>query len=286
MWAGNWVAGRGLQGVEPPLGINFWRWFVAVAVLAPFGIPALWRNWAQIRPHMRSLIVLGVLGGTLFHSMAYLGLQRTTAINATLINTTIPIFTMLLAWIVLSERVNLLQVFGVFLSILGVVVIVSRGALSSLMAMSFNPGDLIVLAATPVWAIYIILVRRAPIGLNLARIDTLFVISLAALVAQLPAYLLESAYFKPVSFAWSSLGVFAYMGIFASVLAYGLWNAGISVVGANQASFTIPMMPVFATILAILLLGEEPQLYHLAAATLIFGGVYLSAIHGHLFKAR
>ncbi|MHA1538514.1 MAG: DMT family transporter [Alphaproteobacteria bacterium] len=286
MWSGNWVAGRGFEGVEPPLGINFWRWFVAVAVLAPFGIPALRRNWAQVRPHMRSLVVLGVLGGALFQSLVYLGLQRTTAINATLINATIPVFTMLLAWIVLGERVRLIQVFGVFLSILGVTVIVSRGALSSLMTMSFNPGDLIVLAAMPIWAIYTILVRRAPKGLNLARIDTLFVISLAALAAQLPAYLLESAYYRPVSFAFSSLGVFVYMGIFASVLAYGLWNAGVSAVGANQAVFTVPLLPVFAAAFAIVLLGEEPRLYHLAAAALIFAGVYLSAIHRHLFKPR
>ncbi|MEE8173400.1 MAG: DMT family transporter [Alphaproteobacteria bacterium] len=286
MWAGNWVAGRGFEGVEPPLGINFWRWFVAVAVLAPFGIPALRRNWAQVRPHIGSLVVLGVVGGALFHSLVYLGLQRTTAINATLINTTIPVFTMLLAWIVLGERVRPLQVFGVFLSILGVLVIVSRGALSALMTMSFNPGDLIVLAAMPIWAVYTILVRRAPKGLNLARIDTLFVISLAALAAQLPAYLLETAYFRPVSFAWSSLAVFVYMGIFASVLAYGLWNAGVSAVGANQAVFTVPLLPAFATVFAIVLLGEEPRLYHLAAAALILGGVYLSAIHRHLFKPR
>ena len=76
------------------------------------------------------------------------------------------------------------------------------------------------------------------------------------------------------------------MGIFASVLAYGLWNAGVTVVGANQAVFTVPLLPAFAAILAILLLGEEPRLYHLAAAALILGGVYLSAIHKHLFKAQ
>ncbi len=286
MWAGNWVAGRGFEGVEPPLGINFWRWFVAVALLAPFGIPALRRNWAQVRPHMRSLIVLGVVGGAMFHSLVYLGLQRTTAINATLINTTIPVFTMLLAWVVLGERVYRIQAFGVFLSILGVAVIVTRGEISALMTLSFNTGDLIVLAAMPIWAIYTILVRRAPKGLNLARVDTLFVISLAALAAQLPAYLLETAYYRPVSFAWSSLGVFVYMGIFASILAYGLWNTGVSVVGANQAVFTIPLLPAFAAILAIVLLGEEPRLYHLAAAALIVSGVYLSAVHRHLFKPR
>jgi drug/metabolite transporter (DMT)-like permease len=208
------------------------------------------------------------------------------AINATLINTTIPVFTMLLAWIVLGERVRPLQVFGVFLSILGVVVIVSRGALSSLMTMSFNPGDLIVLAAMPLWATYTILVRRAPKELNLARIDALLVIALTALTVQLPAYLLETVYYRPVSFAWPSLGVFAYMGIFASVLSYGLWNAGVAMVGANQAAFTVPLLPAFAAVLAIVLLGEEPRLYHLAAAALTLGGVYLSAIHRHLFKAR
>jgi len=175
MWAGNWVAGRGFEGVEPPLGINFWRWFVAVAVLAPFGIPALRRNWAEIRPHMRSLIVLGVLGGALFYSLVYLGLQRTSAINATLINTTIPVFTMLFSWVILGERVRPIQILGVFLSVLGIVVIVSRCNISALMTMSVNNSYLIVLVAMPVWALYTILMRRAPKGLNLARMDTLFV---------------------------------------------------------------------------------------------------------------
>ena len=102
----------------------------------------------------------------------------------------------------------------------------------------------------------------------------------------MPVYLLETAYYRPVSFAWPSLGVFVYMGIFASVLAYGLWNAGVAMVGANQAVFTVPLLPAFATVFAIVLLGEEPRLYHLAAAALILGGVYLSAIHLYLFKAR
>jgi drug/metabolite transporter (DMT)-like permease len=57
-------------------------------------------------------------------------------------------------------------------------------------------------------------------------------------------------------------------------------------VGANQAVFTVPLLPAFAAVLAIVLLGEEPRLYHLAAAALTLGGVYLSAIHGYLFKAR
>jgi len=255
-------------------------------VLAPVGIPALRRNWTKLRPHLVRLFVLGVIGGALFHSLVYLGLQRTTAINATLISLTIPVLTIVMAWFALGERVRPLQLVGVVLSMLGVVVIVARGDPTALATLAFNWGDLIVLAAMPVWAFYTILLRRAPDGLNLAGFDALFVISIGVVAAQLPAYLAESAFFWRVSFAWPSLAAFAYMGIFASVLAYGLWNSGVATVGASQAGFTMPLLPIFTALLAILLLGETLHLFHLAAAALIFAGLYLSALHPHIAQAR
>ena len=128
-WAGNWVTGRAMRESFGPLALNFWRWLVAVLVLAPFVLPQVRRQWPLVRRNWKILAALSLCGVVLFQSLVYLGLRNTSAINGVLINSTLPVAMIAVSWLFDRDTVTPRQVAGLVVSMLGVVVIVTRGAL-------------------------------------------------------------------------------------------------------------------------------------------------------------
>lgn len=274
LWAGNWVTGRALRDAFDPVTLNFLRWAVAVAVLAPFALPLMRGKWAVVRRHAGILFVLALFGVTIFQSLVYAGLRTTTAVNAVLLNASIPMFMLLCSWLIEREHATRNQVVGMLISLAGILIILSRGELATLLALQLHMGDFWILLAMPVWGIYSVLLKRRPP--ELGGIELLFVISVigAALLVPVVALL---AMLTPLQWpgAPAAAGV-AYMGICASVLAFIFWNRGVAVVGANAAGFTIHLLPAFGTVLAILFLGESFSGFHAAGIATILAGVLLS----------
>jgi drug/metabolite transporter (DMT)-like permease len=177
LWSGNWVAGRALRDAFDPITLNFWRWLIAAAVLAPFALPSLRGKAGLVRRHAGILIVLSLLGIVVFHGLVYLGLRSTTAVNAVLINSSMPLFIVLCSWIIERQRASLRQIGGMLVSLAGIGIILSRGSPGALLELELHAGDAWVLLAMPVWGAYSVLLKRRP--QQLGGLEFLFVIAVA-----------------------------------------------------------------------------------------------------------
>jgi drug/metabolite transporter (DMT)-like permease len=275
-WAGNWVIGRFLRDELPPVAFNFWRWALAALILAPFVLRSMRGRWWIVRRHWRILALLGITGASLFQTLIYFGLETTTTVNAVLLNASTPPFIMMWAWLIDRETVTPRQLAGVLLAFVGIIVIVTRGELAQLLALHFNRGDLLITAAMPIWGLYAVVLKRRPAALT--GLELIFITALFGLAFLLPLLVIEGMVTgAPVINATSLAGI-AYVAVFASLLAYICYNKGVEAVGANVAGFMNPLLPAFATILAILLLGEQFHLFHLVGFALLLGGMALSMI--------
>lgn len=274
IWSGNFVVGRGLRGAVPPITLAFWRWVVALAILLPLSWPILRRQWPLLRRNWRLLALNGLLGVACFNTLLYIALQSTTATNALLIDSTIPVFIALLSWIFGEGVMTRRQVLGVLVSLAGVITIICRADVRSLVSFQVNRGDLWVLLAVVCWALYTVLLRRLPDGAHPLAVLTVMV--MVGLLGLAPFYFWELGQGGRVLLTAPVVGGLAYVGLFASVLAFIMWNRAVQQVGPNRAGLFVHLMPLFGTILSVLFLGESFHLFHLSGMALIFSGIYLA----------
>jgi drug/metabolite transporter (DMT)-like permease len=273
-WAGNMVMGRGIRADVPPIALAFWRWVIALTLLAPFALPHLRTQWAQLSAAWPAVLILGLLGVGGYNTFAYLALQHTTATSATLLNSFIPIATIAFGFLLFGKRLSRAEGLGVAVSLLGVAAIVSRGSLDTLLSLTLNTGDLWMLAAVTVWGLYTIGLQKRPSGVDPMLMLAAF--TMVGLLALAPAYAWELSAGRRIDLNPASLGGILYTGIFPGFLGYVFYNAGVAAVGPARGSLFIHLMPVFATILAALFLDERPQWYHFAGITLVFAGIFLT----------
>jgi len=273
-WSGNFVISRGMHADIPPFALSFWRWVVALLILACFGLRHLLAERKAVVRHRKFLITQGLLGVTGFNSLIYLAMQTTTAINAALVNSCTPILIVIISWLLYRERIRFRQGIGVMISLSGVLLIISRGELGALFHLQFNIGDVLVFIAAGLWAQYSVNLRNYPIGLHPLAYQVAIVI--AGLTFLLPLYLLEIAAGKSLAVTPATVVSIFYVAIFASVLAFIFWNRAVTMLGANIAGPFIHLMPVFSTILAVVFLDETLTRIHILAILLIFGGIFMT----------
>jgi drug/metabolite transporter (DMT)-like permease len=272
LWSGNWVIGRALREAFDPISLNFWRWLVAVVVMAPFAVGAV--QWKLVRRHLGFYSLLALTGVVAFQSLVYLGLESTTAINAVLINAAGPLFFVLCSWILERDKAGARQIAGMLISFLGIVIIVCQGDVARLAQLEFHRGDLWILLAMPLWGVYSVLLKRCPPELRGTAFT--FVIGIIGVTMLLPLYGLYPMKRPAAIPGGMEIAAVLYVAIAASVIAFLCWNRGVAVVGANAAGFTLPLLPAFGTVLAIVLLGESFQAFHAAGFATILAGVGLA----------
>ena len=283
-WSGNFILGRGIRELIPPVSLNFWRWAGALIVLLPFGFSRVLQQKALYLRHWKMLILMSIPSIAVFNAFIYTALQTTTAINTVLVNAMIPIFISLTAWIVFGDRLTFRQAVGVMISFLGLVFIVTRGRWALLRELTLSAGDLWTLGASLSWAIYSVLLRRRPRQMDPIAFLTLIIG--CGLIVSLPFYLRELATRGGFSLTPASMAGLAYVSIFPSVLSYIFWNYGIEKVGANRSGIFIHLMPVFSIILAILFLGEHFRGFHAVGMLLIFTGIVLTTLPYRVLSNR
>lgn len=274
-WAGNFVLGRSMHLVVSPIVMAEMRWLLALLIISPFLVPKLIKNKTIILQHWPILTLLSILSVACFNTFIYLGLTITTATNATILQSVIPIAILILSAFWLKEAVSKQQWLGVFISLGGVLILITKGDLLSLLDYSINQGDIYVLIAVIFWATYSILLRYRP-----AELDgfTFFGITvLVGSIALLPFSLIEYYYYS-TAIIWqnSTILTILYMAIFPSILAYIFWNKGVSELGAAKAGLFIHLMPCFGLILSSFFLNEKIYLFHIGGILLIFCGIYLA----------
>lgn len=277
-WSGNFVLGRGMHAEIPPLSLSFWRWVIALVILCLFAVKHLYRQRQLVQHHSRFIIIQGLLGVAGFNSLIYLAIQTTTAINAVLINSCIPVLIVVCSWAMYREVMTVRQYFGVIVSLFGVVLIIAHGEIDYLLALSFNPGDLLVFAAALTWALYSSNLRNYPKELHPLAYQSGIVVS--GLIILTPFYLFELSTVGGFRVTMASISTILYIALFASVLAFIFWNRAVRTIGANRAGPFIHLMPVFSTILAVIFLDETIQRYHLQGIGLIFIGIAMTTIKG------
>ena len=274
-WAGNWVIGRALRDTLDPVTLNFFRWLIVVLVLAPFAWRAAVTHRSVIRQRAGWLLMLALTGVVLFQLLVYGGLRTTTTINAVLLNSTSPIFMLACAWLMERERATRRQVAGMLISLTGVLIILARGEAARLTQVEFHLGDAWILLAMAMWGIYSVLLKRRPP--ELGGVLLLFVVSVAGLALMLPLFIWDVSRVAPAMPSAAVVGAVFYTALAASVGSFICWNKGVEVVGANGAGVTMHLLPAFATLLAILLLGETFQLFHAAGIATILIGVVVAS---------
>ncbi len=273
-WAINATLARGYTADIAPVAMNLFRWLGACVLLTPFVWRDLISNWAVIRSKLFPLTILATFCITLYNSLLYLAAGFTTTVNITLINTLIPIVTLLVAWRVLGNRPRLVQSLGMLVSMLGVLLILTRGNLSQVLAVGLSVGDLFMLGAVVSWALFTVLLKR--VDIQLSPLTLLYVLILLGLPLLMVAYAVEAWFFR---FYWpplSHLGLFTYLWIFPSIIAYVFWTLGVRHVGAEGASLSINLMPIFGAILAITFLGESIHWYHIAGGLCSLCGMVMA----------
>lgn len=277
-WSGNFVLSRGMHADMPPLALSFWRWALALLIMLVFSWRTCWRQSDIIVRERKYIIIQGLLGVTGFNSLIYLAVQTTTAVNAVLINSCTPILIALCALLINKEPLKPRQWAGILLSLSGVTLIMVGGDLGSLVELDFNRGDLLVLCAGLVWALYSVNLKSFPQDLHPFSYQT--GIMIAGLIGILPFYLLELGMGYQMVVNTPTLTTIVYVAIFPSVLAFIFWNRAVRDIGATRAGSFIHLMPVFSSILAVFFLGESIELFHLQGIGLVFGGIFLATYGG------
>ena len=260
------------------MAMTFFRWLFAIVILAPFAWPHLRQDWPVIRANWKTMLVLGAIGVGTHNGLAYLGLNYTTATNGVILNSFIPIMIITISWIFLRERLAPVQVAGVMVSLAGVLTVVSRGSIDTLLGFHLNVGDLFIILSMAMWAVYTIGLRWRPAGVNL--LSFLFVVAVIGDLCVLPLWLGEMALGRHVVWSWTNVAALVAVALFSSVLAYTFWNHGVEEVGANVAGLFVHLMPVFGVVLAWLFLGERMEPYHVAGIALILAGIWATSRFG------
>ncbi|MCB4821512.1 DMT family transporter [Roseicella aerolata] len=272
-WSGNAIVGRAVAGEVPPIALAFWRWVVGAAIVLPFAWRHLQADLPAMRRHWRVMLALSVLGVAVFNTCLYIAAQTTTALNIVMLQTAMPVLIVLASFLMFREGVSARQGIGIAVSLAGALVLITHGDPAVLARLALNRGDVWMLAGIASYAAYTALLRQRPAVHGLSFVAATFVTGAALL---LPFHVAETLAGRPLPLTAPALLAILYVAVFASVLAYLCYNRVVALVGANTAGLAVPLVPVFGTILAILLLGERPRAYHAIGIGLIAAGIWLA----------
>lgn len=281
-WAGNAIAGKLAVGEISPVALTFARWFFACIAFYFVARPHLKTDWPAIRRHLPMLATLGALGFSAFNIGLYWALQYTSAINVTIEQSAMPVLIILANYLFFRMRISALQGLGVFLSITGVLVTATRGSPLSIFESGVNRGDAMMMLCVLLYAGYTVALRFRP---DIHWTSLMFVLSLSATVFVIPFYateIVQDGFRAPGTQAWI---IIAYTAIFPSMLSQLFFIRGVAMLGANRAGLFINLVPIFAALLAVSILGEHFRTYHLIGLALVLGGIALAERFGEHRRA-
>jgi drug/metabolite transporter (DMT)-like permease len=284
IFATNYAVGRGVVGEVPPYTLGFVRWAGAALILAPFTWRHVARDRGAVRRSWKLLALCGFLMPFLGAGIAYVALIDTIAVNAGIIQTSLPVLTVLIAWLVLGERISRLQAVGATIAIVGVVTIVARGDPGALLALRFKWGDLVLVVANLALASYAVAIKRAPRDLH--PMTVLTVVCAVGGLVHLPFAAAEWASGETIRPTHGAALALLFVATLPSVVAIMCWNNGIARLGPSRAGMYMYLVPVVTAALGAAFLSEAIAAYHLVGGALIIIGVTASTAIGHVRRSR
>lgn len=273
-WAGNAIVGRLAAGHIPPVTLAFLRWLFAFLLILPLAWKHLLRDWGAIRARIGVMLTLSITGMGIFNTLQYWALEHTQALNTLLLQSAGPLIVAIWSLILLRVRLTLAQAIGILVSLSGVLVILTRGDVTSLGTIHFNEGDLIFIVALVIFGLYSVLTLKRPAIHGLSFVAFTFGCGAVCLIPLLIWELLS----RPVMAlnTANALTIF-YVAVFPSTLAYLCFNRGVQLIGANRAAPFFHVIPVFGSVMAIVFLGEHPQPFHIVGFALVLTGVFVAS---------
>ncbi len=270
-WAGNYVFGQYVVDEMSPLQITFTRWLIAVFLLFPIAHWIERPDWKKVWKHWKILLIMGVLGIISYNLVLYCALQYTTSMNAALVNSINPAIIVLFSSILLKERISLKNGIGLIISLLGVLLVLTKGHLQEILHLEYNKGDLLMIGAILIWTFYSI------IGKKLKNIPPISATAVSVLLGLLS--LVPFIFFSEFNYDLSTQAIVGimYIAIFPSVGSFIFWNSALRYINASQAGIYLNLIAVFTACLN-LILGHPITFIQVVGGILVFIGVYLSSL--------
>lgn len=280
-WAGNYVFGEYLVAEMSPLQMTFSRWLIAVFFLVPLAHWIERPNWRNVWKEWKTLFVLALLGVISYNFLLYEALQYTTSLNAALVNSINPAVIVLFSVLFLKEKISMKNGIGLFVSLMGVLLVLTKGQLHLIIQNTYNQGDLLMLIAILVWTIYSIIGRKTK---ELPPISATSISVIFALLIMLPMVVVSSSDFNFQLSRHAVMGII-YMGIFPSVGSFIFWNMSLRQIDASKAGIYLNLITVFTAIFS-LLLGNPITFVQIIGGLFVFIGVYLTSDKGKKEKVK
>ena len=276
-WSGNFIVGKAATIYDiPPFSLNFFRWLFAGIILLPFTFKEIFLKKNYIKANIGLFIILGITSITVFNSIVYYSLYFTQVITGVLMISTIPVWIILISSLLKIEKTNIYQIFGILLSLIGVVAIITKSDLEVIKGLEFNKGDLSIIVAMFSWAIFSTLLKKKK--LEVSQITLLQVVIIFGLIFLTPIYIIELLLGNYIILDKPFFLTLAYVVIFPGLLSFLFWIKGISVIGANRSGIFLHLMPIFGSVFAIIIFKEKIMFYHLIGAIFIIFGIRISNI--------
>lgn len=273
LWGGNSVAGKLAVGHVSPMVLNAGRWTLALAILLCISIPQLKTDWPVIRRNIPLLLGLGAVGYTVFNGFLYSALHYTTAVNAAIEQGGVPVLIFLLNFLLFRIAASKIQIVGFMISFVGVALTAGHGDLTSLLSLRLNIGDGLMLLAGLSYALFTIALRWKP---QLHWKSTMATLAFGAMLASVPLVIWEESSGSLILPDTTGLALIIFCGLLPSLVSQTLYIAGIAMIGANRAGLFINLVPIFGTMLSVLVIGENLAGFHIVALVLVLGGIALA----------
>ena len=277
-WAGNTIAGRLSTGEISPMVIVFLRWSIVAIFLLLLKPSTIINSIPRFKGKFLWLFLMGGLGYTGFNSLFYIAAHQTTAINLGIIQGVMPAIILVGSVMFFKENTNLIQVGGLFLTFLGVLILVSKGNLEVLLLLSLNYGDLVMFLSCFLYAGFTLGLKYKP---SVDPFALMFFFSITALFSSIVLLFIES-YFNLVKWpsGLSDYIIILYIAFIPSLLSQLLFIRGVELIGAGKAGLFINLIPVFSALLGVLILKENVEIFHFVSLVIVFSGIYLFMVIG------
>jgi len=274
-WSGNFFTGKVASLYDlTPFKLSFLRWSLAFLLLLPFTYGKIVKDFEKYKKNLPYLLITSVLGVAIFNSFTYLSLQTSMVINSSIMTSVTPLLIIFFSWLIFKTPTYFMQFFGIILSIIGVLLIISKANYINLINLNFTKGDLWMLAAVFSWGLYSVLLKK--IDNTLSQLATLEVLIFFGIIFIFPFYIIESLNNSYLPKDLNEILMISYCAVFASIISFFAWNRGVSILGANKASLFLHLIPVFSSMWAIIFLGEKFSFFHLMGTAFIIFGIVLS----------
>ena len=274
-WAGNFIVGKIASNYEiPPFSLNFYRWFFAWLILAPFTIPEILKKINYVKKNLIYLIILGITSVTIFNSIVYYALNFTQVISGVLMISTIPVMIIFISSLLKTDKTNIFQILGVILSFVGVIAIITKADIELIKQLKFNKGDLTMVVAMLSWATYSALLKQKKH--ELTQLSLLEVIITFGLMFLIPIYFIEMQMGYLIKLDTPFILTLTYVVLFPGIISFICWIKGIALIGPNRSGIFLHLMPILSAIMAMILFKEKFMFYHFLGAIFILSGIILS----------